>query len=268
MPADNTEAEPRQMLADTVAFVTGASRGIGREIALTLADYGADVALAARSDGIYETEDLIGDPDRTLPIEADVTDEAAVEAAISTTADTFGGLDCLVNNAGIGGPTAPVEEVTVSEWQQVQDVNVLGTFLCTKHAVPHLRESGRGSMIAIASISAKEPDPLRTPYTASNAAQIAFTRAIAYELADDDVTANTICPSAVEGERNRRKQEDLADRQEKTVEEIRQDIEDHIPLGELIDPRDIGEMVAYLAGPKGRHITAQDINVDGGVVVY
>jgi NAD(P)-dependent dehydrogenase (short-subunit alcohol dehydrogenase family) len=268
MTADESTGSIESELADTVAFVTGASRGIGREIALLLADYGADVTLAARSDGIYETEDLIGDPDRTLPIETDVTDEAAVEAAIATTAETFGGLDCLVNNAGIGGPTAPVEEVTVSEWQQVQDVNVLGTFLCTKHAVPHLRESDRGSMIAISSISAKEPDPLRTPYTASNAAQIAFTRAIAYELADDGVTANTICPSAVEGDRNRRKQKDLADREDKTVQEIRQEIEDHIPLGELIDPQDIGEMVAYLAGPHGRYITAQDINVDGGVVVY
>lgn len=137
---------------------------------------------------------------------------------------------------GSRAPTAPVEEVTVSQWQDVQAVNVLGTFLCTKHAAPHLRESDRGSMIAIASISAKEPHPHRTPYTASNAAQIAFTRAIAYELAEDDVTANTICPGAVEGERNRRLQERLAEREGRTTEEIREDMEADIPLGEFIDP--------------------------------
>lgn len=256
------------MLEDSVAFVTGASRGIGREIAVTLANHGADVALVARSDGIYETQDRIGAPDRTLPIETDITDEAAVEAAIETTVETFDGLDCLVNNAGIGGPTAPVEEVTVAQWQEVQAVNVLGTFLCTKHAAPYLRESNRGSMIAIASISAKEPHPQRTPYTASNAAQIAFTRAIAYELAEDDVTANTICPGAVEGDRNRQQREARAEREGRTPEEIRDEMEEHIPLGELIDPREIGELVAYLAGPYGRHLTAQDLNIDAGVAVY
>jgi NAD(P)-dependent dehydrogenase (short-subunit alcohol dehydrogenase family) len=255
-------------LDGTVAFVTGASQGIGREIAVTLADHGAAVALAARSDGIYETEDRIGDSARTFPVETDVTDEAAVEAAIETTVDTLGGLDCLVNNAGIGGPTAPVEAVTVAEWQAVQAVNVRGTFLCTKHAAPHLRESDRGSMVAIASVSAKEPHPLRTPYTASNAAQIAFTRAVAYEMADDGVTANTVCPGPVEGERNRRVREALAEHEGRPAEEIRREIEDDIPLGELVDPRAIGELVAYLAGPHGRYVTAQDINVDGGVAVY
>lgn len=256
------------MLDDTVAFVTGASRGIGCEIAVTLADHGADVTLAARSDGIYDTADRIGDPDRTLAIETDVTDEAAVEAAVETTIETFDGLDCLVNNAGIGGPTAPVEEITVSEWQQVQAVNILGTFLCTKHAVPYLRESDRGSMVAIASISAKEPHPFRTPYTASNAAQITFTRAIAYELAADGVTANTICPGAVEGERNRRQLAARADREGRSVDEVRQEFLERIPLSEFIDPQEIGELVAYLAGPHARHITGQDINIDAGVVVY
>lgn len=265
---DVAEDRERRPLDDTVAFVTGASQGIGREIAVTLADHGADVALAARSDGIYETEDRLGDSVRTLPIETDVTDEDAVESAIETTVETLGGLDCLVNNAGIGGPTAPVEEVTVSEWQAVQDVNVLGTFLCTKHAAPHLRESDRGSMIAIASVSAKEPHPLRTPYTASNAAQIAFTRAVAYELADDGVTANTICPGPVEGERNREVREALAEHEGRPAEAIRREMEDDIPLGELVQPGEIGELVAYLAGPHGRYITAQDVNVDAGLAVY
>lgn len=256
------------MLEDTVALVTGASQGIGREIAIALADHGASVALAARSDGIYETEALIDDLSATLPVETDVTDESSVEAAIEATVEEFGQLDCLVNNAGIAGPTAKIENVELSEWQQVQNVNVVGTFLCTKHATPHLRESDRGSMISIASTSAKHAHPLRTPYTASNAAQITLTRAVAYELGGDDVTANTICPGPVEGDRIRRVFEARAEENDKTVEEIRREYEEDIPLSELVDPRDIGEMVAYLASPHARHITAQDMNVDSGMEVY
>ena len=256
------------MLDDTVAFVTGASQGIGREIAITLADHGARVALVARSDGIYETEALIDAPDRTLPIEADITDEAAVEAAIEATVEEFGGLDSLVNNAGIAGPTAPVQDIDVSEWQRVQNVNVLGTFLCTKHAVSHLKESERASIVAISSLSAKHPHPNRTPYTASKAAQITMMRAVAYELGGDGITANTICPGAVEGDRLRRVWEARAEREERSADELRQKFEAKLPVKEVVDPRDIGEMVAYLAGPHARHITAQDLNIGSGAEVY
>lgn len=256
------------MLSDTTAFVTGASQGIGREIANTLAGYGANVGLAARSDGIYETADSIGDSDRTLPVETDVTDEAMVQDAIDRTADTFGGLDCVVNNAGIAGPTTPIRSLTVDEWQRVQDVNVLGTVLCTKHAVPYLEESDRASVVAIASISAKNAHPYRVPYTASNAAQIAIMRAVAYELGEFGVTANTICPGAVEGDRIQRVWEARAAQTDETVESIRRDREEELPTGEIVQPRDIGEMVAYLAGPHARHITAQDININSGATVY
>ncbi len=256
------------MLSDTVAFVTGASQGIGREIAITLADYGASVALAARSDGIYETADEIGDAQRTLPVETDITDESAVESAIEATVDAFGGLDCLVNNAGIGGPTKSIQEVSVEEWQQVQDVNVLGTFLCTKHAAAHLRDSDRASVVAISSTSAKRPHPFRTPYTASKAAQITMMRAVAHELGGADVTANTICPGPVAGDRIERVWQAAADYLGTSTDEIREGMLEEIPLNEIVPPRDIGEMVAYLASPHARHITGQSFNIDSGMAVY
>ena len=99
------------MHSDTTAFVTGASGGIGREIAETLAGYGAKVAIAARSDGIYETADRIDDENRTLAVETDVTDEDSVAAAIEATADAFDGLDCVVNNAGVAGPVQPFDRI-------------------------------------------------------------------------------------------------------------------------------------------------------------
>jgi NAD(P)-dependent dehydrogenase (short-subunit alcohol dehydrogenase family) len=251
------------------AFVTGASQGIGREIARTLADRGANVALAARSDGIYETESLIDTPDRTLAVETDVTDEASLRLAIEETVDTFGGLNCLVNNAGIAGPTAPVEEIDRKEWEQTMDVNVTGMFLAIKHAVPHLRESDCGAIVNVSSISGKRPLENRTPYTASKMGVIGLTRTLAFELGDDDITVNSICPGATKGPRI----EDVIEKQAVSMdvdyETAKHEVfTDDTALGQLVDPEDVAEMVAFLASDRARHITAQDLNVDAGTTWY
>jgi NAD(P)-dependent dehydrogenase (short-subunit alcohol dehydrogenase family) len=257
------------MLDGITAFVTGASQGIGRVIATELAAEGANVALAARGDGIHETESMIDEEDRTLAVETDVTDEDSVEAAIGATVERFGGLDCLVNNAGIAGPTKPVEEITVEEWQHTMDVNVLGPFLCTKHAAPHLRESDRGSVINIGSISGKRPLTDRTPYTASKMAVIGLNRTLAFELGDDDVTVNAICPGATRGDRIERVIQGQADAQGISFEEAKRKVfSEDAALGRLVEPEDVAGMVAYLASERGRRITAQDVNVDGGTVWY
>jgi NAD(P)-dependent dehydrogenase (short-subunit alcohol dehydrogenase family) len=253
------------MLNDHVAFVTGASQGIGREIAVELADRGAAVALAARSDGIYETADHIGDDASTHPVEMDVTDEAAVVDAIDGTVEAFGGLDLLVNNAGIGGPTAMIEDVSAEEWQRTQDVNVFGSFLTTKHAVPHLRTSDCASVVNISSIAGKDPYPSRTPYSASKAALIGFGRSLAYELGPDGITVNTLCPGAVEGERIDRMIQRQAESRDVSFEEAMRDrVTDRLPLNSIVDPADIGALVAFLASEHARNITAQDINIDSG----
>ena len=251
------------------AIVTGASRGIGRRIAVELAAEGANVALAARSDGIRETADLIDDPERALAVETDVTDERAVEAAVERTADAFGGLDVVVNNAGIAGPTAPVEEVDLEAWQRTLDVNVTGAFLLTKHAVPLLRGSDRASVVNVSSISGKRPLPNRTPYTASKMAVIGLTRTLAFELGDDGITVNAICPGATRGPRIERVIEEQADRLGVSRAEARRRVfTDDAALELLVEPEDIAGMAVYLASERGRHITAQDVNVDGGTVWY
>ena len=256
-------------LTETTAFVTGASGGIGRAIALELADRGANVALAARSDGIHETSSRIGDPERTLAVETDVTDEAAVAAAVDRTVDEFGGLDCLVNNAGIAGPTAPVEEVTVEEWEHTMDVNATGAFRCVKHAAPHLRASDRGSVINIASISGKRPLEDRTPYAASKTALVGLTRTLAFELGDDDVTVNAVCPGATSGDRIDRVIEKQAERRGLSFEAAKREVfTGDTALGRLTDPDDVANAVAYLASDDARNVTAQDINVDAGTVWY
>ena len=255
------------MLSDTTAFVTGASQGIGRTIAETLVDRGASVALAARGDGIYDAADELGEG--AFPVETDVADEESVADAIEATVEHFDGLDCLVINAGIAGPTAPVEDVAVEEWERTMDVNVTGMFRCTKHAVPHLRESDRGSVVNISSISGKRPLEHRTPYTASKMAVIGFTRTLAFELGESDVTANAICPGATSGPRIEDVIERQAEQLDVSYEEAKEAVfTDDTALGSLVDPEDIAEMVAYLASDAGRHVTAQDINVDAGSTWY
>ena len=258
------------MLEDVTAVVTGASQGIGREIATTLAGYGASVALAARNEeGLRETAEGIGDPDRTLVVPTDVAEESSVAACIEETVGTFGGLDCLVNNAGIAGPTKPIEDVTREEWDHTQAVNVTGMFLTIKHAVPHLRASDRGRIVNLSSISGKRPLENRTPYTASKMAVIGLTRTLAFELGDDGITANAICPGATKGPRI----DDVIEKQAESMgvdfeEAKRRVFTDDVALGQLTEAEDVAEMVAYLASDRGAHVTAQDLNVDGGSVWY
>ena len=256
-------------LDGTTALVTGASGGIGREIALAFAEEGANVALVARSDGIDETAELIGDSDRTLSVRGDVTDESSVREAIERTVEEFDGLDCLVNNAGIAGPTAPVEEVSLEEWERTMGVNVTGMFLMAKHAAPYLRESARASVINVSSISGKRPLTNRTPYAASKMAVIGLTRTLAFELGEDDVTVNAICPGATSGPRIERVIEAQAESLEVSFEEAKRRVfTDDAALGELVEPEDVAAMATFLASDRARHVTAQDVNVDGGTAWY
>jgi NAD(P)-dependent dehydrogenase (short-subunit alcohol dehydrogenase family) len=256
-------------LAGTTAFVTGASGGIGRVIALELAAAGANVALAARSEGIHETAAAFEDGSQALPVETDVTDKASVRAAVEATVERFGGLDCLVNNAGVAGPTAPVEAVTVDEWEHTMDVNVTGVFRCVKHAAAHLRASDRGSVVTVSSISGKRPLEGRTPYAASKMAVIGLTRTLAFEFGDDDVTVNAVCPGATRGPRIDRVIENQAEQRGLSFEAAKREVfTDGTALGRLTDPEDVAGMVAYLASDRARNVTGQDLNVDAGTVWY
>ncbi|PCR91772.1 SDR family NAD(P)-dependent oxidoreductase [Natrinema ejinorense] len=256
------------MVADDTVFVTGASQGLGREIAVAFADEGANVALAARSDGIDETAALIDAPDRTLTVETDVTDSDSVADAIDETVATFGGLDCLVNNAGIAGPTAPIEETGDGEWLETLDVNVVGIARTTREAAPYLRDGADGSIVNISSIGGKRPYANRTPYAASKMGVIGLTRALAAEFGDDGVTVNAICPGPVEGDRIRNVFEKQAEEAGVPVEAIEGEILETLMIDELVPPEEVAELAVHLADSDSRHVTGQDINVSSGGAWY
>jgi NAD(P)-dependent dehydrogenase (short-subunit alcohol dehydrogenase family) len=257
------------MHEDRTILVTGASGGIGREIALTLLKEGANVALAARSDGIEETAAMADAADRALPVRTDVTDESSVRELIERTTAEFGGLDGVVNNAGIAGPTAPVTDVAADDWDLTMAVNAKGPFLVAKHAAPLLTESDRASVVNISSISGKRPLEDRTPYVASKMAVIGLTRTLAFELGDDDVTVNAVCPGATTGPRIDDVIEKQAERRGLSYEEAKRVVfTDDAALGELVSPEDVAATVSFLLGPNARRITGQDVNVDAGTVWY
>ncbi|WP_226480081.1 SDR family NAD(P)-dependent oxidoreductase [Natrinema amylolyticum] len=254
---------------DRTIIVTGASGGIGRTIALRLLEEGANVALAARSDGIEETAAMADAGDRALPVRTDVTDESSVENLIERTEEAFDGLDGVVNNAGIAGPTAPVTDVDADDWDRTMAVNARGPFLVAKHAAALLRESDRASIVTISSISGKRPLADRTPYAASKMAVIGLTRTLAFELGDDDITVNAVCPGATEGPRIERVIENQAEQRGISFDEAKRDVfTDDAALGGLVEAEDVAETVSFLLGPNARRITAQDVNVDAGTVWY
>lgn len=256
------------MFEDTTAFVTGASRGIGRAIAARFVEDGGNAAIAARSDAIYDVAADLGE-NHALPVETDVSNESSVADAIEATVDEFGGLDVLVNNAAIAGPTAPVEDVSTDEWQRTIDVNLTGAFLTTKHAVPSLKESDRGTVVNVSSITGKRPLPDRTPYAATKMALIGLTRTLAFELGEYGITVNTICPGTVRTERLRRVFERHAEEMGISFEEALQELVlEDCAIEEIQEPEEIAGLVGFLASDYGRHLTAQDINLDSGATWY
>ena len=256
------------MFDGTTGFVTGAGRGIGQAIATRIVEEGGNVVIAARSDAIYEVAEDLG-KENALAVETDVSVESDVRAAIQATVEEFGGLDVLVNNAAIAGPTASVENVPTDEWQRTLDVNLTGAFLTIKHAVPHLKESDRGTVVNVSSITGKRPLPDRTPYAATKIALIGLTRTLAFELGEYGITVNTICPGTVRTERLRRVFERHAEEMGVTYEEALQELVlDDCAIDEIQEPEEIAGLVAFLVSNDGRHVTAQDLNVDSGATWY
>jgi NAD(P)-dependent dehydrogenase (short-subunit alcohol dehydrogenase family) len=244
-------------------LVTGGASGIGWMIALQLQEQGARVHLCDASSELLARA-LRQQPEMSGSV-ADVADPQHVDRLFDDVRQSLGGLDVLVNNAGIAGPTASVEEIDPDDWSRTMAVNITGQFLCARRAVPLLKAAGGGSIINMSSSAGRLGYPLRTPYAASKWAVIGFTESLAMELGPHAIRVNAILPGIVEGERIRRVIAARADAQGVPYEEMERRYLGQVSLRRMVPPADVAAMVLFLCSPAGRNISGQSLGVCGNV---
>jgi NAD(P)-dependent dehydrogenase (short-subunit alcohol dehydrogenase family) len=246
--------------------VTGASKGIGRVISQLFAREGAAVVCAARSDALVaETAALIraagGD---AIAVAADAASEDGARAIVDAGSRAYGRLDTLVNNAGDGGPTKPVQDYSTDEWFYTVNSCLTSAYLCSRFAVPAMIAAGRGSIVNIASMAGRRGLAYRVGYCSAKAGQIGMTYGLALELGRHNITVNAIAPGAVAGDRIDRMIQGQADVRGVTVEQMRQSFVDRSPLRRMSTADDIASLAAFLCSDLARNISGQCIPVTAG----
>jgi NAD(P)-dependent dehydrogenase (short-subunit alcohol dehydrogenase family) len=244
-------------------IVTGAALGIGRACALRLAEEGASLALFDVLDeaGGELVEELQAKGRNARYWHVDVSSEQAVQAAINGVADHYGALHVLVNNAGIAGVNKPTHEVTEAEWDRVQSINVKGVFFCTKHAIPHLRRAGGGSIINLSSIYGLVGAPDVPPYHASKGAVCLMSKTDAVIYAADRIRVNSVHPGFIW---TPMVEHHLRDSGATDLNAARGEVDRLHPLGHMGEPDDIAWGVVYLASEESKFVTGSELVIDGG----
>lgn len=255
-------------LEDKKAVVTGAAKGMGRAITLTLAREGADVLLGARdTKPLQEVANEIRAMGRTAEvISVDVTDEQQVKAMADMAAKIFDGrIDILVNVAGVTGPIeTPVQNISAEDFDAVIAANVRGVFLSIKHVIPYMIAAKSGKIVNIGGTSGLRGYPLRTAYSASKWAVRGITRTVALEAGPHGINVNVVCPGIVETPRMEKLCEEKARVRGWTREEVYEEYVRDMALGRVSAPQDVANAVLFLASEDSRNMTGQEIAVDGG----
>jgi 3-oxoacyl-[acyl-carrier protein] reductase len=249
-----SEMKPAQELEGRVALVTGASRNIGRAIALALAEAGAAVVVNAKSSSA-EANEVAGSIEakggRALVSLADVTDEKAMESTVEAALGRFGRLDILVNNAAVRD-VKPIDEIDYATWKRITAIILDGAFLATKASLAALRKSGAGAIVNIGGMSGHTGAAGRPHVVAAKLGLVGFTRALAHDLAPDGITVNCVVPGLIDTKRS------AASSGMKTVH-LRETL-----IGRHGAVDEVAAAVRFLSGPGARYITGQELHVNGG----
>ena len=244
-------------LANQVAVITGGARGIGREIALLLARDGADCVLFDVNEELLNqtAEEIQALGRRALGLVVDVTNAQTVDAAVLKALDKLGRLDILVNNAGItqDGLMIRMDE---AQWDRVLDINLKGTFLCTRAVAKVMLKARRGRIVSIASVVGLMGNPGQANYAASKAGIIGLTKTVAKELGSRGITCNAIAPGFIKTEMT-----------ERLPQDVKQRLFDAIPLGQFGEAGDVAKAVLFLVSDAARYITGHVLVVDGGLAM-
>ncbi|MCF8080015.1 MAG: glucose 1-dehydrogenase [Desulfobacterales bacterium] len=245
-----------------VAVVTGAARGIGKATCKLLAAEGAKVAVTdiIEDEGEQVAQEIQDSGGIAEYWHLDTTRETEVEKVISEAAEKFGGLHVLVNNAGIAGTNKPTEDIDLKDWNNVLSVNVNGVFLCTKHAIPHMRKAGGGSIINLSSIYGIISAPDLPAYHASKGAVRLMSKTDALLYAKEKIRVNSVHPGYIWTPLV----EDLGKSSEEGVDAFRQEMASRHPVGHVGEPEDIAYGILYLASDESKFVTGSELVIDGG----
>jgi NAD(P)-dependent dehydrogenase (short-subunit alcohol dehydrogenase family) len=248
------------------AVVTGASRGIGSTIAATLASRGAQVSLLGRdSENLHAVSKALGGASVGLPIVTDVTDSASVQAAFAKAREHFGPVHILINNAGQAA-SAKFTDTDEALWNRIMAVNVNGTYLCTRQAVPDMLQVGYGRIVNVASIAGLRGGAYISAYVASKHAVIGLTRSLALEFATKNITVNAVCPGYTDTDIVRDAIANIMRKTGRSEADALASLVATNPQRRLITPEEVAHSVLWLCGPGAESITGQSIVVAGGEV--
>jgi len=254
------------LLDGRVAIITGASKGIGRALGLRFGREGARVVCAARTaDAVKETAAEVQQAGgQAIAIVCDASVEDEVRRLVATTVETFGKLDTLVNNAGDGGPTKPVQEYDMEDWRYTIDSCLTSSYLCTRFAVPEMIKVGGGSIVNISSGAGRRGLPYRIGYCSAKAGQVGMTYGMALELAPYNIRVNCVAPGPVEGDRIDRVIAGQAHARGIPVEAMRKAMIERAPLKRMVTADDIVDATVFFASDMARSISGQVLAVNAG----
>jgi NAD(P)-dependent dehydrogenase (short-subunit alcohol dehydrogenase family) len=244
-------------------LVTAGAAGIGLAVVERLLAHEASVFVCDVSEATLHSFSKANP--QAGAIKADVSNETDVDRMFAAVKSTLGGLDALINNAGIAGPTGAVEDIDPAEWRRCIDIDLTGQFLCARRAVPMLKAAGGGSIINMSSAAGKHGYAFRTPYSAAKFGVVGFTQSLAKELGPANIRVNAILPGIIEGPRMTGVIRDRAAQLGVSYEAMEKTYLDRVSLRRMTSPHDVAVMIAFLLSDAGINISGQSISVDGNV---